>query len=390
MKKRWIVPAVLLLTLFLSGCGMKSASASAEDRDSVLQTSEKNTAVEARETPVIQKVKITAVGDCTLGPTQKQGYAGSFHEYYDKYGENYFFDGVRSIFEADDFTLVNLECVLSNATGRVEKTFNLKGKPEYVRILTNSSVEGVSLGNNHTFDYGQEGMDETRNVLEEAGVVFGFNEHVASYQTDSGIVIGIVSASQLSADEKHAGYIRDGIRKLRDEGADLVIACCHWGIEGDHYPNDYQRKLAHDVIDWGADLLIGTHPHVLQGLEIYKGKVICYSLGNFCFGGNRNPEDKETAVYEQTFTFVDHVMQNDISADIIPYSISSTTDRNDFRPTEAEGERKKTILEHMNEYSKPYSSAGFDVNGKLILREKAGDNFVWTFVLRGRLYVGEK
>lgn len=351
---------------------MKSASASAEDRDSVLQTSEKNTAVEARETPVIQKVKITAVGDCTLGPTQKQGYAGSFHEYYDKYGENYFFDGVRSIFEADDFTLVNLECVLSNATGRVEKTFNLKGKPEYVRILTNSSVEGVSLGNNHTFDYGQEGLDETRNVLEEAGVVFGFNEHVASYQTDSGIVIGIVSASQLSADEKHAGYIRDGIRKLRDEGADLVIACCHWGIEGDHYPNDYQRKLAHDVIDWGADLLIGTHPHVLQGLEIYKGKVICYSLGNFCFGGNRNPEDKETAVYEQTFTFVDHVMQNDISADIIPYSISSTTDRNDFRPTEAEGERKKTILEHMNEYSKPYSSAGFDVNGKLILREKSG------------------
>ena len=372
MKKRWIVPAVLLLTLFLSGCGMKSASASAEDRDSVLQTSEKNTAVEARETPVIQKVKITAVGDCTLGPTQKQGYAGSFHEYYDKYGENYFFDGVRSIFEGDDFALVNLECVLSNATGRVEKTFNLKGKPEYVRILTNSSVEGVSLGNNHTFDYGQEGLDETRNVLEEAGVVFGFNEHVASYQTDSGIVIGIVSASQLSADEKHAGYIRDGIRKLRDEGADLVIACCHWGIEGDHYPNDYQRKLAHDVIDWGADLLIGTHPHVLQGLEIYKGKVICYSLGNFCFGGNRNPEDKETAVYEQTFTFVDHVMQNDISADIIPYSISSTTDRNDFRPTEAEGERKKTILEHMNEYSKPYSSAGFDVNGKLILREKSG------------------
>ena len=87
-----------------------------------------------------------------------------------------------------------------------------------------------------------------------------------------------------------------------------------------------------------------------------------FSLGNFCFGGNRNPEDKETAVYEQTFTFVDHVMQNDISADIIPYSISSTTDRNDFRPTEAEGERKKTILEHMNEYSKPYSSAGFDVN----------------------------
>ena len=99
--------------------------------------------------------------------------------------------------------------------------------------------------------------------------------------------------------------IRD---RLREEGADLVIACCHWGIEGDHYPNDYQQKLAHQVIDWGADLLVGTHPHVLQGMELYNGKMICYSLGNFCFGGNRNPKDKDTAIYEQTFTFVDGVL----------------------------------------------------------------------------------
>ena len=334
MKKRCIFSAILLLTVFLSGCGIKSASVSVEDKGSLqqssdtapqkeagnteseqievdtagngdMETSEKTVPTEKevqKKEPVMKQVKITAVGDCTLGPTQKQGYAGSFHEYYDKYGEDYFFDGVRSVFEADDFTLVNLECVLSDATERVEKTYNLKGKPEYIGILTKSSVEGVSLGNNHTFDYGQAGLDETRDILDHAGVIFGFNEHVATYKTESGIVIGIVSASQLSADEKHAGYIRDGIKKLREEGADLVI---------------------------------GTHPHVLQGIEIYKGKVICYSLGNFCFGGNRNPQDKNTAVFQQTFTFVDGIMQNDISADIIPYSISSTTDRNDFQPTEA-------------------------------------------------------
>lgn len=175
--------------------------------------------------------------------------------------------------------------MLSNATERVEKTWNLKGKPEYVGIMTDSSVEGASLGNNHTFDYGQQGLDDTREVLNKAGIIFGFNDHVDTYTTKDGIKIGIVSASQLSADEKHANYIRDGIAKLREEGADLVIACCHWGIEGDHYPNDYQQKLAHQVIDWGADLLVGTHPHVLQGMELYNGKMICYSLGNFCFGG---------------------------------------------------------------------------------------------------------
>ena len=236
--------------------------------------------------------------------------------------------------------------------------------------MTDSSVEGASLGNNHTFDYGQQGLDDTREVLNKAGIIFGFNDHVDTYTTKDGIKIGIVSASQLSADETHANYIRDGIAKLREEGADLVIACCHWGIEGDHYPNDYQQKLAHQVIDWGADLLVGTHPHVLQGMELYNGKTICYSLGNFCFGGNRNPKDKDTAIYEQTFTFVDGVLQTDISADMIPCSISSTSERNNFQPAIAKGDRKQTIIDHMNEYSEKYSKIGFDANGRVIIREE--------------------
>ena len=342
---------------------------STESTEDAQSTSLEET-TEITNEPEIQKVTITAVGDCTLGPTQTHGYEGSFHDYYDRYGEDYFFDGVRNLFENDDFTLVNLECVLSDSTDRVEKTWNLKGKPGYVGILTGSSVEGASLGNNHTFDYGQSGLDDTRNVLDQAGIIFGFNEHVATYETDSGIVIGIVSASQLSADETHADYIRDGIQKLRKGGADLVIASCHWGIEGDHYPNDYQQKLAHQIIDWGADVLIGTHPHVLQGLELYKGKLICYSLGNFCFGGNLNPADKDTAVFRQTFTFVDGVLQRDISADMIPYSISSTTQRNDFQPTLAEGDRKKTIIEKLNDYSKAYSEIEFDEDGKLQIRDQ--------------------
>lgn len=326
-------------------------------------------AAEVVKEPKIQTVTITAVGDCTLGPNQKQGYAGSFNEYYDKYGENYFFDGVRDVFAEDDFTLVNLECVLSTSNDRVEKTWNMKGKPEYVGIMTNSSVEGCSLGNNHTFDYGQAGLDETRQVLDDAGIIFGFNDYTATYTTESGLVIGIVSASQLSADEAHAAYIRDGIEKLREEGADLVIASCHWGIEGDHYPNDYQKKLAHDVIDWGADVLIGSHPHVLQGIELYQGKVICYSLGNFCFGGNLNPVDKDTAIYRQTFTFVDGILQSDVQAKIIPCRLSSADSRNNFQPAIAKGEKKKKIISDMNEYSAPYSSVEFDSSGKLEIGE---------------------
>jgi poly-gamma-glutamate synthesis protein (capsule biosynthesis protein) len=152
-----------------------------------------------------------------------------------------------------------------------------------------------------------------------------------------------------------------------------VIASCHWGIEGDHYPNDYQQTLAHKIVDWGADLVVGTHPHVLQGVEEYNGKIILYSLGNFCFGGNRNPTDKDTAIYQQTFTFVDGVLQEDISADIVPCKISSTDSVNDFQPTVATGDRKQSIIEKMNEYSKSYSDISFDDDGKLIIRSQEND-----------------
>ncbi len=320
--------------------------------------------------PLIQTVTLTATGDCTLGATQTHGYAGSFHEYYDKYGQDYFFDDVRDFFEKDDFTLVNLECVLTESTDRVEKTWNLKGKPEYVGIMTGSSVEGCSLGNNHTLDYGPQSLTDTENVLDQAGIVYGYNEHVATYTTESGIVIGIVSANLLAQTQERANYIRDGIKKLREEGADLVIACCHWGIEGDHYPNDYQKTTAHQIIDWGADAVIGNHPHVLQGVELYEGKMICYSLGNFCFGGNRNPQVKDTAIFQQTFTFVDGELQNNISAKMIPCTISSTNSVNDFQPTVASGERKATIIEELNEYSKPYSELQLDAEGMLYLGDK--------------------
>lgn len=378
MNKRRRSIGILVLALLFGGCATTqdtvlkdTASVQQVQTEAAAPTQEPEAveAIQPTETqepePVMQTVTLTATGDCTLGSTQTHGYAGSFHEYYDKYGQDYFFDGVRDIFEQDDFTLINLECVLTESTDRVEKTWNLKGKPEYVGIMTGSSVEGCSLGNNHTLDYGQQSLSDTENVLDEAGIVYGYNEHVATYTTESGIVVGVVSVNLLAQTDEKAEYIHDGINRLREEGADIVVACCHWGIEGDHYPNDYQRTTAHKIIDWGADLLIGNHPHVLQGVELYNGKIICYSLGNFCFGGNRNPQVKDTAIFQQTFTFVDGVLQNDVSAKMIPCTISSTDTRNDFQPTVAEGERKAKIIENLNTYNEPYSQARLDAEGTI-------------------------
>lgn len=317
--------------------------------------------------PEVITVTITATGDCTLGKTQQQPYEGCFWQYYDLYGEGYFFENVKSVFEEDDFTLVNLECVLTNSEDRVDKEFNLKGKPEYAGIMSCSSVEACSFANNHIADYGEQSTLDTIAAVETVGVQYAQNEHTVLYTTDSGIKIGVVAASLLNESQERIDYILNGIASLKEQGADIVIAACHWGIEKQYYPTEFQQIHAHEFIDAGADLIIGNHPHVLQGVEYYNGKVICYSLGNFCFGGNRNPSDKDTAIFQQTFTFVDKELQADINAKIIPCSVSSVTDRNDFKPTIAEGTRKQTIINSMNDYSANYSSIYIDENGNLLL-----------------------
>ena len=92
----------------------------------------------------------------------------------------------------------------------------------------------------------------------------------------------------------------------------------HWGIERQYLANKNQTDLAHQLVDAGCDLVLGSHPHVLQTMEVYKGKMIAYSQGNFCFGANRNPKDKETMIYQQTFTFVDGVLQSGVNVHVIP------------------------------------------------------------------------
>ena len=127
--------------------------------------------------------------------------------------------------------------------------------------------------------------------------------------------------------------------------------------------------LGHALIDAGADLVIGNHSHCLQGMEAYKGKIICYSLGNFSFGGNRNPSIKDTAVFQQEFTFVDGVLQADVTAKIIPARISEHSDYNNFKPMIADGEAAERIIRDMNTYSEVFNSITFREDGTLEVLE---------------------
>ncbi len=318
--------------------------------------------------PKTEYVTIDFAGDCALGKLQLYGYDGTVNAYYDNRGADYFMDGVKSVFESDDLTLVNLECVLTNETKRVVKTFNIKGSPKYTSILTKGSIEAVTLGNNHSADYGTKSLSDTKKALKKDGVKYAINDKVGMYKTESGIKIGFVSVSLLGKMKSSEDYIFNGIKKLKKKGADLILVLPHWGIERQYYPEAYQQKIAHKAIKNGADAVIGCHPHVLQSMEVYKGKMICYSLGNFCFGANKNPSDKDSMIYRQTFRFVNGKLDESKDAfDAVFYacSLSSHSGYNDYRPRLLKGSEKKRVINKMNKLSKPYSSLKIKKNGKI-------------------------
>ncbi len=318
--------------------------------------------------PVVETLTVTATGDCALGALQTHGYSKSFHQFYDKYGESYFFEKFRDIFQQDDLTIINLECVFTDETKRVEKKFNIKGHPHYTGILTSSFVEACSLANNHTRDYGEASFEDTKQALDAAGVSYSYEDVVAYYETESGIRVAMLSAHLLSDKEAKEPILMAALEKARQE-ADLVIVSCHWGVEQKHELNAYQKKTAHKLIDAGADLIIGNHPHVLQGIEYYKGKIICYSLGNFSFGANRNPADKNTAVFQQTFTFVDGVLTTELDARVIPTRLSGKNNSNNYQPVIATGTQAETILKNLRNYSASLSKLEMDEQGRLIINE---------------------
>lgn len=367
--------ALLLVAVMLTACGNAGGNTEADSEKNSQVSTEEGTEIvteteEPDPEPVVSTVTITATGDCALGVLETHGYQGSFHSYYDKNGEAYFFDKFKEVFENDDLTLINLEVSLTDSMDIVAKEFNIKGPKKYTGIMTSNSVEACSLGNNHTYDYGQKGLDDTISALQEANLAYAYNDIVAYYTTDEGVKVAIVSASIIaSSGGRNEKYLISGVQSAKENGADLVIVACHWGTEGDNYANDYQRKWGHDLIDAGADLIIGNHSHCLQGVEQYKGKIICYSLGNFSFGANRNPGNKDTAVYQQTFTFVDGVLQNDITAKMIPARVSGYNNYNNFQPIIANEEQASVIIKNLNVYSAPYGGVYFDEQGNLLMHE---------------------
>ena len=275
---------------------------------------------------------LTFAGDCTLGTLY--GYFGSASSFPGVVGENYGypFAAVQDWFANDDFTMVNLEGPLSYEGSPADKTYVMQGHPKYVNILTQGSVECVSLANNHTMDLGQHAYDTTRTVLQEAGVAFAGDWETTLVETERGLKVGVLCVSFYIEHEAMANRIAE----LKEQGAQVVIVSFHWGIEGTYHHTYDQTSYAYAAIDAGANIVFGHHPHVLQEMESYNGGMIYYSLGNFAFGGNDCPRDFDTAlISQQVIVGIDGTVRLG-ECTPVPCAISSVTHTNDFQPTPAE------------------------------------------------------
>ncbi|MFM7447764.1 MAG: CapA family protein [Leptolyngbyaceae cyanobacterium] len=208
-----------------------------------------------------------------------------------------------------DLAMVNLEGPLTRSTEAMSKQFNFKADPAAVDVLKSGGIDLVTLANNHAMDYQTAGLVETMQTLDNAGILhLGAGRNLEEARRPEIIDVKGQRIAYLAyyGEEYAAGANSAGTNPILEERiaqdikairpqVDWVVINYHWGQELAEYPADWQVQLAHFTVDQGADVVVGHHPHVLQGAELYKGRPIAYSLGNFIFGGNSR-SDYDTAV----------------------------------------------------------------------------------------------
>ncbi|SHJ28239.1 poly-gamma-glutamate synthesis protein (capsule biosynthesis protein) [Geosporobacter subterraneus DSM 17957] len=291
----------------------------------------------------------------------------------ERHGYDYPYLKVEEYLKKGDITFANLESPLTSRDTAVlkDRALIFKGDIENGRSLKAAGFNILNLANNHTLDYGPEGLIDTLEVLEENGILplgAGLNAQEARqpvFVNIKGITVGFLGYSQFPPE----GYLyfsdRPEVARINPdtisaeitrakESCDFLVISFHWGKEYDVYPSEFQKSLARLAVDRGGDLILGHHPHVLQSMEKYQGKLIFYSLGNFVFDRQIQPGTDETIMLNVKLSKGQWQ-----EADLIPARII------DCQPIPVAGEDGEEILKRLQKYSEGY-------NSELIIRDGKG------------------
>ncbi len=274
-------------------------------------------------------------------------------------GFDYPFEKVTGLLNASDIAFGNLECPITIEGTPVLKDRNLifRAHPSNAAVLKKAGFDVLNLANNHTMDYGCDGLSSTLDLLGGQGMLVAgagadkLEAHSPVYIKKSGVTVGFLGFSAFPpegyfhSDDKpcvaHVDFekLDESIGKAK-AGCDYLVVSFHWGREFSFYAAESQKELARRVLDSGADVIVGHHPHVLQGIEIYKGKIIFYSLGNFVFDRQIPPGTDETVIINLT------VRKGELAGvELIPMKIVQC------QPVIADKVKSKYILERLKLYS---------------------------------------
>lgn len=336
------------------------------------------------EETAAQTLTLSFIGDCSMGemPSQK-GKPDSYTDVLDKKGFDWPFSLVRDILEADDFTFANNEIIYSTRKKHADKKTNLIADPKYAEVYLHTGIDAVNTANNHAMDFLMEGYDDTLATLDSFSIPhFGTlypgtkrARDILGVYDVKGVRLGIVAFSY--PQDSDIKRIASRIETLRKDGCDLVIVSLHWGREEHAAPQSWQFTYAKKVIDAGADVIWGHHPHVLQPVQFYKGKPIFYSTGNFTFGSIADM-DKNTGIFQLTYT-----LDKDNAPSLFSFSVVPcvTQGKGDFRPlplTEEEDKQKmlkrlmykKTVKDMVNLPEEFLNTAIVYLDGESLSTEK--------------------
>ncbi|MBR5345531.1 MAG: CapA family protein [Clostridia bacterium] len=317
-------------------------------------------------------IKLTFTGDCTLGSEElKRNQPTSFDTKVAEMGYDYFFKNFAEMFAEDDATIINFEGVLNNSRAgeNTRKTYRFRGPTEFTQILTSVSIEAAGLANNHVSDYGNQGLDRTKNALEEAGIAwFRLTKY---YLVEKDGVKVALFALDTSTYPNYAETIRAETIRIKSEGiANAVVLVYHGGNEYDPKHNANQNLVVQRMIDAGVDLIIMHHPHIVQGIGIRNNRYVCYSLGNFVFGGNceiRNEMYRNTREVSSLYALV---VRAELHFDddgtyigqqlfLYPAFISGDAPHNDYQPHLVTGEDAAIVFDHV-QYDTAFQLPDFD------------------------------
>lgn len=367
-KKSWLAALLALLLIPVTGVagGVQLFTFSADEPPKSLWNMA--FAIPAEESELI----LTFAGDCTLGgEPELRRRADGFAQTVEREGMAYPFSGLLPLFSADDVTLVNLEGVLSESTAnRAEKQFTFIGEPAYTEILSLGSVEAVTLANNHTMDFGRRGFEDTRAALSAAGIGQLTQEQVLVIQKD-GYRIGLTASvfGLNAADQQRLAAQIDALKTL---GCHAIIHVMHAGVEYADAPSQQQREVARLAAEQGASLVVGHHPHVVQGVEWVESIPVFYSLGNTCFGGNLNPSVRQGALLKVRFRFADGELAR-MDWQLHPIAISGGKSGNDYCPQLLTGEEAGQVIQRINRLSGITLEPAADFPGGWTVPPKADD-----------------